>query len=318
MAVSFPKDAEILWDRTPLSNPIVLKYSDVFTFFILTGKDVFNFIKFLSEGHGGIELQGKVLHVSEMTPLQRNALNNSIFAKSCKFSLVLNSDYNDRNSNASMITIPIKAVLPTDSLTNSNQFEYEYVADFYNLNFINIFLFYFIRNFRAQLEKSIRISKTFALKNYFRVRGTGKGTSISALNELSGSIKFEALAPDINIRCTPLRPIPILATPLSVMLMSTSLSSSAVPNFGYLSLNQTRKVVFLNDNDPGITVTPTVGVWVRYDNNYKNSELVDDAIFHPYSWLACLRFIQNESLLKDYILDGNTFLLVSYLTDWLS
>jgi hypothetical protein len=172
------------------------------------------------------------------------------------------------------------------------------------------FLSFDINSYRDQLLTSIIHSRDFALKNFLRVRAVGKPNESNPLcgpntSVLSGSIKFEAVVPDFVVHCVAINLISIEKTPLSVSLLTPNAINNSP--FGYLTLNQVRRVIFLQENDPSITTTPTVGCWIRFESNIQPPH---DTIYHPNTWLACLKFVVNDSLVKTHVLNNQTFLLV--------
>jgi len=56
---------------------------------------------------------------------------------------------------------------------------------------------------------------------------------------------------------------------------------------GYLTLNETRKVVFLLSNDPLVLERPLVGVWVTGTG----TDWKDNAHKHPFLWASALRYL---------------------------
>lgn len=120
------------------------------------------------------------------------------------------------------------------------------------------------------------------------------------------------------MQCRQIRPIPVLPTALSSLILTSGTDikkNPEFPSFGYLTMEQTRKVVFLKERDPSTTIVPTIGVWLRLDIEHVSAfaDIAADIIYHPLCWAACLRFILNDQLLKQYVLDENTFLLVRTL-----
>ena len=99
---------------------------------------------------------------------------------------------------------------------------------------------------------------------------------------------------------------------------NTGSVSVVAPIFGYLTLNQTRKVVFLRENENNIRILPLVGVWIRLADNGETIPSIADAnnkeqnaMYHPLVWAACVRFCRNRNEIRERVLvaDG-TFLVV--------
>ena len=137
--------------------------------------------------------------------------------------------------------------------------------------------------------------------------------------------------------------------PLAMTMQSSSLTAemslsdentgidSNQPIFGYLTLNQTRKVVFLHEKDANIHLLPLVGVWInmgglggsggvrggrRRDSKEEMNNTdkfardgiytAKNAMYHPLVWAACVRFCHNSSEVRERALVASgTFLVVS-------
>ena len=122
------------------------------------------------------------------------------------------------------------------------------------------------------------------------------------------------------------------------------------PQVGYVTLNQTRKIIPLLENDPIVSLAPLVGVWTAFNdwndttiknydnvndnitnsNNYNNSydynsnsnndnnrrrkDSMSTSMSHvnnPLTWAISMRFLFNEFIKDRAFVDEETFLLVS-------
>jgi hypothetical protein len=86
-------------------------------------------------------------------------------------------------------------------------------------------------------------------------------------------------------------------------------------NMGYLTLNQTRKVVLLSESDVSLSSTPIVGVWVRLaTSTAENAHFYDldwkQLAHHPYCWSACVRFLYHSRICHRMCVAKDTFLMV--------
>jgi SCL-interrupting locus protein N-terminus len=144
--------------------------------------------------------------------------------------------------------------------------------------------------------------------------------------------------------------MPVLSTPLSMKIArrpSSGTHTGGPPQVGYVTLNQTRKIVPLLENDPAVCVTPIVGVWTAFDeppmevtesNSSSNrsssssssnsqprtqhSDKNDDQnrsierasercnIMNPLTWAILTRFLFNEHIKERVYVADETFLLV--------
>jgi hypothetical protein len=111
MATRFPLDSRILWDRTPVASPVTLKYSDVFSYFILTGRDIKTLLtKVHYHSSGESHYYGKILHNTELSPSHQKALATSIFGHSCRYALVMNQENDRPSADPAKLTIPLSCV----------------------------------------------------------------------------------------------------------------------------------------------------------------------------------------------------------------
>lgn len=160
------------------------------------------------------------------------------------------------------------------------------------------------------------------MKNFFRFRASGLSLpNRSNLGEstLSKGCKFhiETFLPDISLQYVAIQTIPILSTPFCLNLFPNQNSSEEFheesrPTMGFVTLNQTRKVVFLLETDPVIQMIPTVGVWVRLDSSWSDENKIQDALYHPFCWSAAVKFLLSDNIPKKNFIDNDTFLMVRY------
>jgi hypothetical protein len=169
----------------------------------------------------------------------------------------------------------------------------------------------------------------------FCASGSSKSNSptkaiIDPITQLKGIVKFEVIVPDISFQFLGIPAIPILATPLCLSLLPSPQQKSAEedslfacfdqkPHMGFVTLNQTRKIVFVLESDTNaLTRIPMIGVWLRlppesigYDEN--GDIKLDQAIDHPLCWAACVRFLFSDKVQERVFVAHETFLIVSCL-----
>jgi hypothetical protein len=123
-------------------------------------------------------------------------------------------------------------------------------------------------------------------------------TAPESSSQRYGTLRVEALLPNVDFQAVRISSLPLLNTPLLSQIVrfdSPSSSSSSCPQqcMGYLTLNQTRKIVPLLETDGALSRTPTVGVWVRIE------EVGGDTgrkVTHPLCWGACVRYLCFDQL----------------------
>ena len=102
-------------------------------------------------------------------------------------------------------------------------------------------------------------------------------TAVSA-DGASMLLRFEALVPTLSLQATPLYALSVLRSPLADSLRELSMRSQL--RTGYLTMEQSRKLVVLSETDPKCFEVPLVGVWVSGVPSPSD----------PYVWAAAVRF----------------------------
>jgi hypothetical protein len=120
MSLKFPLATSQLWDRSPRGSAIVVKYSDIFSFFILISKDIYRLLSSINDSLDQTDLfSASVVHVSELPDIYRRTLDRSIYKTTCKYAIFLN----DSDLSRGKISIPLKIVEGTDSFSISEETE---------------------------------------------------------------------------------------------------------------------------------------------------------------------------------------------------
>lgn len=197
-----------------------------------------------------------------------------------------------------------------------------------------------IRNMISNLDKGLRRSRDFSLKSCIRIRGTMQYKQLP--NCILSTLRFEATMLDMSFTAVQINAIPILHTALSQYLASRDISinrerldygnnnveSGSGPVMGYLTMNQTRKLIPMleTDNPSSSAMTsPVVGAWVSIDlpsidhihsleTTYAEDVLSPTAMLtNPLVWGACARYVMNANVQERIWVDEDkkTFLLVS-------
>ncbi len=164
--------------------------------------------------------------------------------------------------------------------------------------------------------KALRRNREFSLKNCHRIHVSGSCKPNPDRKTTRGTVQVDAVSPSVSFQAVPIRPVPLLHTPLFQaltrcdQLLSAGVGGAVSPtSTGYLTLNQTRKAVFMAETDGALSNTPTVGLWVRFTGLSPGSESLVD---HPYCWGACVRYLSSDWLQHREFMGDETFLLVSH------
>ena len=119
-------------------------------------------------------------------------------------------------------------------------------------------------------------------------------------------LRLEALLPTLSLQATPLFPLSVLRSPLADSVREPSMCSQL--RTGFLSMEQSRKLVLLSEADPKAFEVPLVGVWV---SGVKSAA-------DPYVWAACVRFARLQEGTAEAVTasDGSgAFLLQTFEID---
>ena len=122
-------------------------------------------------------------------------------------------------------------------------------------------------------------------------------------------IKCEILYPAISLQFTPICSLKLVSTPLSVKLTQNKREKFQA---GYLTMDQSGRVLPLLPSDPLAYKYPIVGIWVTGIPESQNSKAFP--IMHPLVWANCVQFIENTNI-KDKIspsLEDNCFLFLHF------
>lgn len=131
-------------------------------------------------------------------------------------------------------------------------------------------------------------------------------------DQLGFSLRWLAATCATSFDVVGVRALPIIPTALARNLSSPGALHRGAPHQGlkhqrgFLSMDQTRKLLLLLESDPKACTLPLVGVWL--------SGVVRPS--NPQVWVWCLRFIHSSSLHQRVLSEQGWFLLVVF--PWVS
>ncbi|XP_078527644.1 SCL-interrupting locus protein [Lissotriton helveticus] len=102
----------------------------------------------------------------------------------------------------------------------------------------------------------------------------------------------------------PVKPVTIIPTALARNL-SSNINIAHVQGkhkSGYLTMDQTRKLLLVLDSDPKVYTLPLVGIWL--------SGVIH--VHSPQVWACCLRYLYSSSLQERVLSETGSFLIVLY------
>lgn len=129
-------------------------------------------------------------------------------------------------------------------------------------------------------------------------------TPRESLDGVDFNLQWTAVTLANSFKCVPVKPIPIIPTALARNL-SSNLNISQVQGtykHGYITMDETRKLLLLLQSDPKVSSLPLVGIWLA-------------GIIHVYSpqvWACCLRYMFSSSIQERVFSESGNFIIVLY------
>ncbi|KAL6054592.1 hypothetical protein STEG23_001409, partial [Scotinomys teguina] len=129
-------------------------------------------------------------------------------------------------------------------------------------------------------------------------------TPRESLDGVDFDLHWAAITLANSFKCVPVKPIPIIPTALARNL-SSNLSISQVQGtykHGYITMDETRKLLLLLESDPKVYSLPLVGIWLS-------------GIIHVYSpqiWACCLRYMFSSAIQERVFSESGNFIVVLY------
>ena len=182
----------------------------------------------------------------------------------------------------------------------------------------------------SNFNKGLSRGKSFSLRSCLRLRAAARLHSHDNNNgmRLIAPMRLEVIAPSFYFEAVQIGSIPVFTTAAT----SIFLEDQTHPNMGYITLNQTRKLVLIPSSSELASVNcevitaPVVGVWVSMPNmdcpadfisnvdNLNNNESPFcplEVLQNPYVWGVCVKYMLTEQLQDKVWVSPSTFLLVS-------
>lgn len=121
--------------------------------------------------------------------------------------------------------------------------------------------------------------------------------------------RCEILFPHTNLLFVPLNSLKLVSCPLTKKLIQKDLSFDR----GYLTMDQSSRVVPLDIGDPMVVKYPIIGIWVK-GIPQTNSATKTVSLVHPLVWSACLQFVLNKDFREKVSPNPNTcsFLFIDF------
>jgi hypothetical protein len=202
----------------------------------------------------------------------------------------------------------------------------------------NLILVVLCRNLIVNLGKAVCKGREFSLKSCMRLRASGQAaqdgafsdsragdanSSISSSNggwsmvdagTLSGTVRMEAIVPNVSFRMTPVHPVALCNGVLSTQLMKPASGLFGnTPKMGYLTMNAVRRLVPLLESDAAQVRAPLLGLWVKFPAAWSVQVHPEALLEHVYVWGACVRFLCSGYVQERALMDESFMLVSSFL-----
>ncbi|XP_021260345.1 SCL-interrupting locus protein isoform X2 [Numida meleagris] len=124
------------------------------------------------------------------------------------------------------------------------------------------------------------------------------------LDNLHFSFHWASVTLANTLEYTPVKSVPIIPTALARNLNGPMNIAQVQGTYkcGYLTMDQTRKLLLLLESDPKAYALPLVGVWLSGVTH----------IYSPQVWACCLRYLFSSSIQERVFSESGSFLIVLY------
>nr|XP_021155752.1 SCL-interrupting locus protein isoform X1 [Columba livia] len=152
------------------------------------------------------------------------------------------------------------------------------------------------------LQRSLCSKESLDLSKLLTVRAHVVFTE--NLDNLHFSFHWASITAANILEYTPVKSVPIIPTALARNLNSPMNIAQVQGTYkcGYLTMDQTRKLLLLLESDPKAYALPLVGVWLSGVTH----------ICSPQVWACCLRYLFSSSIQERVFSESGSFLIVLY------
>ncbi|XP_069578515.1 SCL-interrupting locus protein homolog isoform X2 [Brachyistius frenatus] len=152
------------------------------------------------------------------------------------------------------------------------------------------------------LQQFVSGRQTLDLCQLLKVRGHVVCSQRS--DSASFSLDWSAVSPSVGVDVQPVRAVPIIPTALlrSLTAVGRPLTHATGRQRGFLTMDQTRKLLLLLESDPKASNLPLVGLWLSGVTH----------VYSPQVWAWSLRFMFSSALQDRVLSESGSFLLVVF------
>ncbi|XP_066481167.1 SCL-interrupting locus protein [Tiliqua scincoides] len=145
-------------------------------------------------------------------------------------------------------------------------------------------------------QDSLDPSKLLTLRVYI--------SSTENMDNLNFDFHWAAVTVANPLKYTPVKSVPIIPTALARNLSSNMSIAQVQGTYkcGYLTMDQTRKLLLVLESDPKVSNLPLIGIWLSGISH----------ISSPQVWACCLHYLFNSSIQERVFSESGSFLIVLY------
>ncbi|XP_067270895.1 SCL-interrupting locus protein homolog [Pseudorasbora parva] len=122
------------------------------------------------------------------------------------------------------------------------------------------------------------------------------------MDRLTFDLSWAAVTLACTLDAVPVRAVPVIPTALARNLSSPTGVAQNNRKRGFLTMDQTRKLLLILESDPKAYTLPLVGIWLSGVTHIHN----------PLVWAWCLRYLHSSALQDKVMSEGGAFLVVLY------
>ncbi|XP_052447300.1 SCL-interrupting locus protein homolog [Carassius gibelio] len=122
------------------------------------------------------------------------------------------------------------------------------------------------------------------------------------MDRLTFDLSWAAVTLACMLDAVPVRAVPLIPTALVRNLSSPAGVTQNSRKRGFLTMDQTRKLLLILESDPKAYTLPLVGIWLSGVTHIQN----------PLVWAWCLRYLHSSSLQDKAMSEEGSFLVVLY------
>ncbi|XP_070817284.1 SCL-interrupting locus protein homolog isoform X2 [Chaetodon trifascialis] len=152
------------------------------------------------------------------------------------------------------------------------------------------------------LQQIVSSRQTLDLSQLIKVKGRIVCSQQS--DAAAFSLRWTSVCPSVAVDVQPVRAVPVIPTALLRSLTSINRPPPHATNRqrGFLTMDQTRKLLLLLESDPKASSLPLVGLWLSGVTH----------VYNPQVWAWCLRFLFSSALQDRVFSESGCFLLVLF------